>query len=115
MALAEWLPSFYKKALTLQILLAQRAIEALGMVIIIEGLYPAVTGFYWEPAGYTFGCEELVPIFFAVGKPIFKIERRVCENFTTIGASKAFRMEVLAHGLQTVLSFHFCRISSKVP
>lgn len=115
MTLAEWLPSFDKEALTLQILLAQRAIEALGMVIIIEGLYPAVTGFYWEPAGYAFGCEELVPIFFAVGKPIFKIERRVCENFTTIGASKAFRMEVLAHGLQTVLSFHFCRISSKVP
>jgi len=115
MALAEWLPSFDKEALTLKILLAQCAIEALGMIIIVEGLYPAVTGFYWESAGYTFSCEELVPIFFAVGKPIFKIERRVCEYFTTIGAGKAFRMEVLAHGFQTVLSFHFCRISSKVP
>lgn len=115
MALAKWLPSFDKEALTLKILLAQRAIEALRMVIIIEGLYPAVTGFYREPTGNTFCCEELVPIFFAVGKPIFKIERRVCENFTTIGAGKAFRMEVLAHGFQTVLSFHFCRISSKVP
>ena len=39
-----------------------RAIEALRMVIIIEGLYPAVTGFYWEPTGDTFCCEELVPI-----------------------------------------------------
>lgn len=115
MALAEWFPGFDKEALTLKILLAQRAIEALRMVIIIEGLYPAVAGFYWEPAGDTFSCEELIPIFFAVGKPIFKIERRVCENFATICAGKAFRMEVLAHGLQTVLSFHFCRISSKVP
>ena len=38
------------------------AIEALRMVIIIEGLCPAVTSFYWEPTGDTFCCEELVPI-----------------------------------------------------
>jgi len=35
MALAEWFPGFDKEALTLKILLAQRAIEALRMVIII--------------------------------------------------------------------------------
>jgi len=113
MALAEWLPSFDKETLTLKILLAQCAVEALRMIVIVEGFHPPVPGFYWEPAGDTFCCEQLVPIFFTVGESILEIERRVCKNFTTIGAGKAFRVEVLAHGFQTVLSFHFCRIFVK--
>lgn len=73
-ALTEWLPSFDKEALAFKILLTQRAVEALRMIVVVESLHPAVTGFYWEPAGYAFGGEELIPIFFTVRKPIFQIE-----------------------------------------
>jgi len=102
MALAEWLPSFDKETLTLKILLAQCAVKALRMIVIVEGFHPPVPSFYWESAGDTFCCEQFVPIFFTVGESILEIERRVCENFTTIGAGKAFRVEVLTHGFQTV-------------
>jgi len=79
------------------------------MVVIIKSLNPAIPCLYWEATRDAFCREQLVPIFFAVRQTVLKIERRVGENFTTIGTGETLRMEALAHGFQTVLSFHFCR------
>jgi len=79
------------------------------VIVVVKSFHPPVPGFYWEPTGYTFGSKELIPIFFTVRKTILKIEGRICKYFAAVGTGKALRMEVLAHGFQTVLSFHFCR------
>lgn len=109
MAFTEWFSSFHKETLALQILFAQRAVEALRMIVIVESLNPPIACLYGESARDAFCCEQLVPIFFAVRQAVLKIERGVCKDFTTIGTGETFGMEALAHGFQTVLSFYFCR------
>jgi len=66
MAFTERFSSFHKETLALQILFAQRAVEALRMVVIIKSLNPAIPCLYWEATRDAFCREELVPIFFAV-------------------------------------------------
>ena len=39
-----------------------RAVEALGVVVVVEGLHPSVAGLDREAAGDTLGREQLVPI-----------------------------------------------------
>jgi len=65
-AFTEWFSSFHKETLALQILFAQRAVEALRMVVIVKSLNPAIPCLDWEAARDAFCGEELVPIFFAV-------------------------------------------------
>jgi len=67
MPFAKRFPRFHEKALAFQVLLTQRAVEALRVVVVVEGLDPTVPGFYGEPAGHALGGKQLVPIFFAVG------------------------------------------------
>jgi len=43
MSFTEWFPGFYKETFALQVLSTQRTIKALAMVVIIDGLYPAVS------------------------------------------------------------------------
>jgi len=66
-ALAEWFSGFHEKSLAFEVLLAKSAIEALAMIIVVESLDPSVASFDWESTRYTFGGEEFIPIFFAVG------------------------------------------------
>jgi len=73
------------------------------MIIVVKSLYPTVTGFDRKTTGDTFGCEQFIPIFFAVGQSVFQIEWRVGKDFSTISANKTFGMKCFAHGLQTVL------------
>jgi len=65
-ALAEWFSSFHKETLSFKILFAQRAVEALRMIIIIESLNPSVSRLYGESTRDAFCREQLVPIFFTV-------------------------------------------------
>ena len=41
--------------------------------------------------------------FFAIGQSVFKIERRIGEDFAAVGADEALRVESLAHGFQAIL------------
>lgn len=72
------------------------------MIIVVKSLYPTVSSFDRKATGDTFGCEQFIPIFFAVGQSVFQIEWRVGKDFSTISANKTFRMKCFAHGLQTV-------------
>ena len=42
---------------------AHRAVEALWVVVVVEGLHPPVTRLDGEPAGDTLGREQLIPIW----------------------------------------------------
>jgi len=108
--LAERLSRFDKEALTFEVFLAKRAVEALGVVVVVQSLDPPVSSFDRESAGDALCCEQLVPIFFTVGKSVLQIEGAVGEDLVAVGASKALWMEVRGHRLQTVLSFQLdCR------
>jgi len=98
------------EAFTLHVFFAKRAVEALGVIVVVESLDPPISSFDWESAGDTLRCEKLIPIFFTVGQSVLEIEGAVGEYLVAIGAGKALRMEVRRHRLQAVLSFQLgCR------
>jgi len=98
------------EAFPLHVFFAKRAVEALGVVVVVQSLDPPVSGFDRESAGDALCCEQLVPIFFTVGKSVLQIEGAVGEDLVAVGARKALWMEVRGHRLQTVLSFQLdCR------
>jgi len=70
MALAKGLSRFHEKALSFKIFLAQRAVEALGVVVVVESLHPPISGLYGEPAVYALGGEQLVPVIFTIRQAI---------------------------------------------
>jgi len=70
MALAKRLSCFHKKPLSFKIFLAQRAVEALGVVVVVESLHPPISGLYGEPTVYALCGEQLVPVIFTVGQTI---------------------------------------------
>jgi len=90
------------EAFPLHVFFAKRAVEALGVVVVVQSLDPPVSGFDRESAGDALCCEQLVPIFFTVGKSVLQIEGAVGEDLVAVGASKALWMEVRGHRLQTV-------------
>lgn len=102
MVLAEWSASFREEALSLEVLLATSAVEALTVVVVVQGLHPLVTGFDGESAGEALGREQLVPVSFAVGIALLQEERAVAEQFAAVGTLEALRMELLADGVQAV-------------
>jgi len=64
--LAKGLSRFHKEALTLEVLLAKRAVEALRVVVVVDRLHPAVSRLDRETTGDALCCEQFVPIFFTV-------------------------------------------------
>jgi hypothetical protein len=102
-AFAEGLAGLDEEALAFEVLLAKSAVEALAVVVVVEGLDPAISGFDREPARNALRREQLVPVLFAVGQPVFKVERRVGEDLAAVGAHETLRVEGLAHRLQAVL------------
>lgn len=102
MVFAEWTTALVVEALTFQILLAECAVEALAVVIVVQGLDPSIARFHWEAAREAFGREELVPVGFTISLALFQEERSVAEQFAAVSASKAFRMEVLTDGIQAI-------------
>lgn len=108
MTLAEWFPRLDEKSLAFQILLAQRAIEALAVIIVVQRLYPPVSGFNGKTACNALRRKQFVPIFFAIGKTVFQIKRRIGEDFSAVSTGEALGMEGLVHRLQTVLGSRMC-------
>lgn len=74
MRLAEGSSSFGKETLPLQVFLANRALEALGVVVVVQCLNPAVSGLDRKSTAYALGGEELVPVFLAVRHSVFEVE-----------------------------------------
>lgn len=79
MVLAERTTALRVETLALEVLLAHRAVEALAVIIVVQGLHPAVSSFHRESASETFCREELVPISFAVRQSFLEEERTVSE------------------------------------
>jgi len=77
------------------------------VIVVVESLHPAISGLYWEATRYTLCGKQLIPVFFAVGKSVLQVKWGVGKYFPTVGTDEALRMEVGAHGFQTVLLFHF--------
>jgi len=74
MALAEWFPSLHEKSFALQVLLAESAVKALTVVVVVESFDPPVTGFNGKSTRNTLCREQLVPVFFTVWKSVLKVE-----------------------------------------
>lgn len=102
MVLAEWSSAFREEALSLEVLLAAGAVEALTVVVVVQGLHPLVAGFDGESAGEALGREQFVPVGFAVRVTFLQEERAVAEQLATVGTLEALRMELLADGVQAV-------------
>lgn len=100
--LAEGTSALVVEALTLQVLFAERAVEALAMVVVVQGLHPSVASFHGEAAGEALGGEQLVPIGLAVRVSILQEEGPVAKDLAALAAGEALRMEVFANGIQTV-------------
>lgn len=78
------------------------AVEALTVVVVVQGLHPLVAGFDGESAGEALGREQFVPVGFAVRVAFLQEERAVAEQLATVGTLEALRMELLADGVQAV-------------
>lgn len=102
MIFAERTTAFRVETLALQILLTHRAVETLAMVIIVQGLHPAISSFDWESTRETFRREQFVPISFAVGQSFFEKELTVAKQLATIGTFEAFRVEMFSNCVQAV-------------
>merc|ERR1712115_275223 len=81
-----------------------RAVEALAVVVVVEGLDPPVAGLDGKAARDALGREQFVPVLFAVGQPVLEVEGRVGEDLAAVGAHEALGVERPAHRLQAVLS-----------
>jgi hypothetical protein len=98
----EWTTALSEETLTLQILMANRALEALRVIVVVAGLYPAVTGLDRKSTAHTLSGKQLVPIFLAVWKSILQVEVSVAEWLVAIRAGEALGVELLLDGVQTI-------------
>jgi len=96
------LPSFGIEAFALHIFFAKRTIEALGVVVVVEGLHPSIPGLDGESTRDALSGEQFVPVFFAVREAVFQIEGTIGEDLIAVGAGKALRVEGGGHRLQAV-------------
>jgi len=61
-AFAHRASSFTQEALTFQVLLTNRAVEALAVIIVIHRLNPAITSFYGETTSETLSRKQFIPV-----------------------------------------------------
>jgi hypothetical protein len=85
-----------------QIKFTYSAIETLTVVIVIQCLNPSIAGFNREAAGEALCGEEFIPVRFTIGLAFLQEEWIVAEQFATISALEAFRMEFSADGIQAI-------------
>jgi len=70
MIFAKYPPPFCKKVFPFHVGFTKRAVEALGVVVVVESLHPPISGLYGEPTVYALCGEQLVPVIFTVGQTI---------------------------------------------
>jgi len=84
----------------------------LAVVVVVHCFDPTIARLDGVAASEALGREQFVPVRFAVGKSVLQVEVAVAEQTSTVSASEAFRVELLADGVQTVLSKTSSWISS---
>jgi len=93
---------FCKEALSLEVLFARRAIEALTVIIIIQSFDPLVPRLNCKTAAEAAHGEHFVPIRAAIGQPVLNEESVSVEDLRTPGALEALDMPLFPHGLETL-------------
>lgn len=93
---------FSIEALSFKMLLTDRAAETVRVVGIAQGLYPPIAGFNGEMAREALGCEQLVPVCFAIRLPILDKERSATERVPTVSTHETIRVPLAIQGRQTV-------------
>lgn len=66
MILAEGTTALVVEALTLQVLFAESAIEALAMIVMVKCLHPSISGLNGEATSVALCGKEFIPIGLAV-------------------------------------------------
>jgi len=74
----------------------------LAVVVVVHCFDPTIARLDGVAASEALGREQFVPVRFAVGKSVLQVEVAVAEQTSTVSASEAFRVELLADGVQTV-------------
>jgi len=101
-SLAERFPTLGKEALAFEVLVAFRALEALAVVVVVEGLYPSVSCLDRETAANTLRREEVVPVSLAVGQSVLKVECARSKDLPAVGTAEAFWVELFTYGIKTI-------------
>jgi hypothetical protein len=72
------------------------------VVIVVQCLNPSIAGFNGEAACEAFCGKKFIPVGFTIRFAFFQKEWIVAEQFATISALEAFRMEFSANGIQAI-------------
>ena len=73
------------------------------MIILWESFNPTIAGSNWECTTSTFGCKQIIPIFFTVRQCILKVERRISERSSTVCTGKTCCVPLFVKSVQTFL------------
>jgi len=102
MSLAERFSTLGKEALAFEVLVAFRALEALAVVVVVEGLHPSVSCLDRETAAYTLRREKVVPVSFAVGQSVFQVECARPKDLPAVSTAEALWVELFTYSVQTI-------------
>lgn len=78
------------------------AVETLTVVIVVQCLNPSIAGFNGEAACEAFCGKKFIPVGFTIRFALLQEEWIVAEQFATISALEALRMEFSANGIQAI-------------
>jgi len=101
-ALADRTTALTQETLALEILLANRAGEALAVVVVIHGFNPTIARLDGVAACETLGREQLVPVSLTVGESVLQVEVAVAKQASAVSTGEAFRVELLTDGVQAI-------------
>lgn len=74
MGSTKWSTSFGEETLSFQIAFADSALEAIGVIVLIQRLHPPIAGGNGQSAANALGGEQIVPVLLAIGKAVFQVE-----------------------------------------
>ena len=92
-----------KEALSLKVALAHGALEAVGVVILVQRLHPSVASGNGESTANALGSEEIIPVLLAIGKAILQVKGTVSKRFLAVGTREAIWVPLLVQRIQAVL------------
>lgn len=92
---------FCIKSLSFQVLLTCRAIEALGVPILVQGFNPAIAWLNRELASIALSLKHGLPVFLAVSLSIFNMELSTAYWLTTVETKEALGMESIFQSIDT--------------
>jgi len=91
------------ETLSFQVHSADSTVEALGVPVLPQSLYPAIGRFDGEFAAVAFGGEKFVPMRRAIRIAVLDVEARRSDGLLAVEATEALRMPRLSHGIDAVV------------